>query len=463
MAIEERVLGDQSLSEELLRVIEGAVAEGEPIRGILATLAGNAAVATDQRLLFATEESVNLKLNYEDLTAMEIRTGWWSRGISFLTSEGDVECDVSDRDAVVAMADIIRERAPHIDLPESDGESGGHHSFGSEYCFEVRVMQLDYISELASAYPPSNRKALIEVVEHYGRRHEREVLELAAIAADVGIDDLTNLGLEPDEHPLLQEAFERQFPGMSVESLAGSSPEYLQGIVNGVKGKYFEILIRDRLESGGSVGGVVLGDGETVQLAESATQPGFDLRILDRAGEQVEALQAKATTRIGYVKDHLDKYPGIKVIVPEERGQFASETPGVLSAEGLSNEEMTEAAKSQVQEWGESGLVDAIHHGAEYAIDAVPVVSIGVTMIVEGQRVLTGRSTVNEALKRGGRRVAEASVWTAAGAALTHVGVGEPVSAAAMVGARMYAGRVRKYRSLADTLDGSTEELRRLI
>ena len=125
MAIEERVLGDQSLSEELLRVIEGAVAEGEPIRGILATLAGNAAVATDQRLLFPTEETVELELGYEDITGIEIRTGWWSRGITFLTSEGGVQCDVSDRDAVVAMADIIGERAPHIDLPESDEESGG--------------------------------------------------------------------------------------------------------------------------------------------------------------------------------------------------------------------------------------------------------------------------------------------------------------------------------------------------
>ena len=158
----------------------------------------------------------------------------------------------------------------------------------------------------------------------------------------------------------------------------------------------------------------------------------------------------KASESIGYVKDHLERYPDIKVVVPEELSPFASDTPGVLSAEGISDTQMTEATKTQLQEWGESDLVDALHHGAEYALDAVPVVSIGVAVIFEGQRVLTGRSTVNEALSRGGRRVAEASNWTAAGAALTHAGVGEPVSAAAMVGARMYAGRVRKYRSLAD-------------
>lgn len=323
-------------------------------------------------------------------------------------------------------------------------------------------MQSTDISELASAYTPSDQKALAEIGEHYRRRQEREVLELAAIAADVGIDDLTSLGLEPDENPFLREAFEK-YTNRGVEALAGSSEDYLNSIVSGVKGKYFEILVRNRLEEGGSVGGIVLSEGERAFLAESPTQPGWDLQIVDLSGEKVDVLQTKATASMSYVKEHLERYPDIKVVVPEELAQFASDTPGVLSTEGISVKEVTGATESQLQEWGESGLVDAIHHGAEYAIDAVPVVSIGVTMIVEGQRVLTGRSTVNEALKRGGRRVAEASVWTAAGAALTHAGVGEPVSAAAMVGARMYAGRVRKYRSLADTLDGSTEELRRLI
>ena len=202
MEIDETVLGDKALSEELLRVIEAVLARNESISGILPTLSGNVVAATDKRLLFATEEQVDLELDYEAVTAIEIRTGWWSRGITFATEEGEIECDVEDKDVVTAFGNIVRQHAPHIDVPEGGGGSGGHHSFGSEYSFEVRVMQFNDISELVSAYPPSNRKALIEVVEHYGRRHEREVLELAAIAADVGIDDLTNLGLEPDEHPV---------------------------------------------------------------------------------------------------------------------------------------------------------------------------------------------------------------------------------------------------------------------
>ena len=293
------------------------------------------------------------------------------------------------------------------------------------------------------------------------RRHEREVLELAAIAADVGIDDLTNLGLEPDENPLLREAFER-YTNLGVEELAGADEAYLNTLVSGVKGKYFEILVRDRLNEGDSVGGIALAEGERAVLAASPTQPGWDVQIMDRFGEQVEVLQTKASNTIGYVREHLERYPDIKVVVPEELSQFASDTPGVLSADGITAKEVTDATKSQLAEWGESDLVDAIHHGAEFAFDAVPVVSIGVTIVVEGQRVLTGRSTAAEAVSRGGRRVASAAIWTTAGAALSHIGVGEPTSAAAMVGARMYVGRVVKYTSLADTLEGSTEELRRL-
>ena len=322
-------------------------------------------------------------------------------------------------------------------------------------------MQYNDLVELASSYQKSDRKALVEVGEHYRRRHEREVLELAAIAADVGIDDVANLGLEPDENPLLREAFEK-FTKRGVEELAGEDGAYLNSIVSGVKGKYFEILVRERLKEGGSVGGIVLGEGETASLAESPTQPGWDVQILDSSGEQVDVLQTKASESMSYVKQHLADYPDIKVIVPEELNQFASETPSVLSADGFSNRGMQEATESQVQEWGESDLVNAVHHGAEFAFDAVPVVSIGVTMVIEGHRVLTGRSTAAEAVRRGGRRVASAAIWTTAGAALTHVGVGEPVSAAAMVGARMYAGRISKYTGLADSLEASTEELRRL-
>ena len=125
MVIDETVLGDKALSEELLRVIEAVLARNESISGILPTLSGNAVAATDKRLLFATEEQVDLELDYEAVTAIEIRTGWWSRGITFATEEGEIECDVEDKDVVTAFGNIVRQHAPHIDVPEGGGGSGG--------------------------------------------------------------------------------------------------------------------------------------------------------------------------------------------------------------------------------------------------------------------------------------------------------------------------------------------------
>ena len=323
-------------------------------------------------------------------------------------------------------------------------------------------MAFDEIKDLASSYPRAGSRRLLDIGQQYRRRHEREVLELAAIAADVGIDDLTSLGLEPDENPLLREAIEAQYVNVTPESLVGRSEESLQGIANAVKGKYFEILLRDRLNSGESVGGIVLGEGEEALLAGSANEPGWDLQIVDSSGEQIDVLQAKATASMSYVKTHLERYPDIKVIVPEELAQTASDTPDMFSAEGLSASEMTSEVDTQLGEWGESSLMNAIDHGAELAFDAVPAVSIGVTMLIEGHRVLTGQSTARESLRRGGRRIAEASIWTSAGAALTAVGVGEPISAVAVAGARAYAGRVSRYSQLADTLEANTAEIRRL-
>ena len=324
-------------------------------------------------------------------------------------------------------------------------------------------MAFDEIVELASGYTYAGRGTLLAIGHRYRRRHEREALELAAIAADVAIDDLTTLSLEPDENPLLREAFEEQYRNQNVDELAGRGAEELEGLTNGLKGKYFEILVRERLNSGDSVGGIVLGEGEEALLAEAANQPGWDIQIVDRFGEQVDILQTKATDSMSYVKTHLDRYPDIKVVVPEELGLSAAETQEVFSSVGLSDAEMTAEVYAQLQEWGETALSSAIHHGAEYVFDAVPVVSIGITMLIEGQRVLTGRSTVSEALRSGGKRVAEASIWTSAGAALTAAGVGEPISAAAVAGARAYAGRVNRYGHLADTLESNTAEIKRLL
>ncbi len=64
----------------------------------------------------------------------------------------------------------------------------------------------------------------------FKRRQESEVLELAAIAADVSLDSLVDLELNPEANPLLEEALRRQYPNVDPESLAGASPENWKGL-----------------------------------------------------------------------------------------------------------------------------------------------------------------------------------------------------------------------------------------
>ena len=154
-------------------------------------------------------------------------------------------------------------------------------------------MDYEQLMALAESYPPQERDSLLEVAQQYRSRSEREILELAALATDVSLDRVTNLGLEPDADPQFLEAFRLHYPGISLESLRGESEEYLKNLVNGAKGKYFEVLLRDRLNAGERVGEIELQPGQVARLAESPTQPGWDLRIENEDGSVAELIQAQ--------------------------------------------------------------------------------------------------------------------------------------------------------------------------
>ena len=113
-------------------------------------------------------------------------------------------------------------------------------------------MDGEELNRLADVYPPENHVELLDIAQQYRLRSEREVLEVAALASDVSFNSVTSLGLEPDANPQLLEAFELQYPRVNIESLRGQPEEFVQGYVNGVKGKYFEVLVRDGLNDGGA-------------------------------------------------------------------------------------------------------------------------------------------------------------------------------------------------------------------
>ena len=125
MSPTERILGEESPSDSVMGIVRTSVQEDEHILAVAATSAGGALVATDQRILAVEEEGVVLDSGYEDITDLEVRTRWWSRGISLKTREGEAEYGIRDRDAVMRMGNIIGDRASEVGAPESDRGVGG--------------------------------------------------------------------------------------------------------------------------------------------------------------------------------------------------------------------------------------------------------------------------------------------------------------------------------------------------
>lgn len=311
-------------------------------------------------------------------------------------------------------------------------------------------MGYEELRVLSESYPPRDRGVLFDLAQKYRIRDEREVMEVAAIATDVSLDRVVNLGLEPEADPSFEEAFTLQYPNVDIESLSTATEERLNGLANGVKGKYFEIRVRDRLNAGERVGELELQPGQTARLAESSTQSGWDLRIEGEDGSTDELLQIKATESLGYVKRALVEHPDIRVVVPSEVDDSADDILGT----DISHRELDDFTQAEIGELSE----DFSHEATEMAFDSIPYVSMIATGVIEGRNVLTGRSTLRESFTRGAKRMRRVGVYNALGAVLAPTGVGVPV----VIGMRVAEGRLSKRIALGDHLESRTREMDRL-
>ena len=315
-------------------------------------------------------------------------------------------------------------------------------------------MGYEQLVTLAESYPRQEREALHALAQEYRSRDERQILDVAALAAYVPLVRIANLGLEPDADPQLLDAFRLQYPNVSPESLIGSSEERLSGLANGVKGKYFEVLVRDRLNAGERLGELQLEPGQVARLAESPTQSGWDIQIVNEDGSIAETIQLKATKSMSYVKNTLDRYPDIRVATPSEIDGAAEEVLGT----NISNQQLKSVTHEQLGELIEGMIKDLLDTGAEAALDSIPFVAIAITGVMEGRNLLMGRSTFRESLHRGTKRIGKATVYDSIGTLLGSTGVAIP----AVVGLRTAEARVSARISLGDHLESKTEDLRRL-
>ena len=138
----------------------------------------------------------------------------------------------------------------------------------------------------------------------------------------------------------------------------------LAGLTSGIKGKLFEMRYVDFLNAGH------LPDGSEAVLAESATNPGWDIAILDNNGIAVNELQMKATDSVDYIKTALERYPDIDIVTTEEvyNSVVMHEFADQVINSGISNEELT----SVVSETLESDSVDM-----DWGLPVIPMLLIG--------------------------------------------------------------------------------------
>lgn len=225
-------------------------------------------------------------------------------------------------DAVAVSDDEIRTAKRHLD--------NARMAYGEK--------RKAYLQALAQRYP-GKRERLMEQFTIGG-------LTLSGLVASERV---------PDE---IAAAYAAAYPAESrlvdfrekVDSL--SSGAELEGLVNGVKGKLFEMKYVEELNAGG------LPEGWHAELATSATQPGWDLQIVDGHGTAQELISAKATEHLSYINEALHRYPDIDVVTTSEVYAAMAGTPegAHLIDGGLSHVEVHDATRDAVD--GRAGGVD---------------------------------------------------------------------------------------------------------
>lgn len=146
----------------------------------------------------------------------------------------------------------------------------------------------------------------------------------------------------------------------------------LVGLVNGVKGKLFELKYVDYLNGG------ELPDGYTAHLATSANQPGWDITVTGPNGHTAELLQLKAADSVGYVKEALAHHPDIQVITTDEvydklvlHGAAGGVTDSGISNAALGDHVSQAADHAAIQmHWAPPVIALALHAFSAYRLDS---------------------------------------------------------------------------------------------
>lgn len=233
------------------------------------------------------------------------------------------------------------------------------------------------------------------------RRRKDQLLDLLVVGGVTLSQALREPASVPDN---VQQAFALAYPDLAkTENFSGAvermSSDELVGLVSGVKGKLFELELVDHLNNGG------LPDGYHAEIAGSATQPGWDIRVLDEHGQVSELLQAKATESAQYVQEALQRYPDIDVTTTTE---VHSQLVALGLAENVHNSGISEAVLQ--------AKVEAAANQGATAFDASDLMPSSIGLAVIALSVFMKKdASLREKGAQFGQRSAQAGVSAGVG------------------------------------------------
>lgn len=296
---------------------------------------------------------------------------------------------------------------------------------------------------------------LCELYRQMVKNREQALLDAATAAAAVyalfSADRIDTSQITPQ----MEEAFQIAFPGKTIESLAEASPEELQGYLSSWKGKYFEVLVRDKLNAGEPVGGLWLEPGQTAVLADSPTQSGWDIQIQNADGTAAAEWQLKASESLSYVKKALEKYPDIGILTTEEVSDTLGDgSLGVFSS-GISDTKLEQTIIQPMESLFDSSWENLCE-------TVLPFLPFLVIAIGEGRKVLVGRQSLEMALSRSVERAVKTGVAIGVGGLVVLMD-GGLLSIPATLATRIGIERYSLLRRAGMRMESSTQSVRSIL
>lgn len=307
-------------------------------------------------------------------------------------------------------------------------------SLKNRYRAEGKKYSADSIKKLYDKHIRNREKSLID-----------SLTAAAALGAILYVDkiDLSEIS------PQMESAFHMAFPSKSIDSIYDMHGDELTGLVSAWKGKYFEVIVADKLNQGEWVGELHLEEGQVAQLADSVTQPGWDMQILNPDGSIAHELSLKATDSLSYLKSALERYPDIDILTTDDVLSNTDAISDHLISSGMYNNDLEEAIVNPISSLMDSPLEDVM----EAVLPGLPFVIIALS---EGRHVIMGKRSFEKILPNILKRSTKAGISIGAGFLSTFI-IPDIFSIAVVAGVRMSLDRFDRMKKTITFIDKKTE------